>query len=178
MGGSADSRVAVIERLFREHSRALIRFLRGRVRMLAGNEALEVAQEAYVAPPESGPTGGSQLLANVSCSRPPPTSPSIAAARHLEFITRVPVKVVLFSEFAENRTPERQVAAEQTLQRLEKLIESMPAKCGASFVMSQIQGLDAVTIASHLGITDSMVRKYVVRALLHCRQLMDLERND
>jgi DNA-directed RNA polymerase specialized sigma24 family protein len=54
----------------------------------------------------------------------------------------------------------------------------MPAKCRAAFVMSQINGLDAATIASHLGITDSMVRKYVVRALLHCREQMDLERND
>jgi RNA polymerase sigma-70 factor (ECF subfamily) len=64
------------------------------------------------------------------------------------------------------------------LHRLESLIESMPAKCRASFVMSQIQGLDAATIAAQLGITDSMVRKYVVRALLHCRQQMDLDRND
>ena len=43
--------------------------------------------------------------------------------------------------------------------------------------MNQIQGLDAATIALRLGITDSMVRKYVVRALLHCRARIDLERN-
>ena len=72
----------------------------------------------------------------------------------------------------------RQVAAEQTLQHLGSLIESMPEKCRASFVMSQIHGLDANTIAAQLGITDSMVRKYVVRALLQCRAQMDLERND
>ena len=70
------------------------------------------------------------------------------------------------------------LGAEQTLRRLGSLIESMPAKCRASFVMSQIHGLDANTIASQLGITDSMVRKYVVRALLQCRAQMDLERND
>jgi RNA polymerase sigma-70 factor (ECF subfamily) len=54
----------------------------------------------------------------------------------------------------------------------------MPAKCRAAFVMSQIHGLDAATIAARLGVTDSMVRKYVVRALLRCREQMDLERND
>jgi DNA-directed RNA polymerase specialized sigma24 family protein len=43
--------------------------------------------------------------------------------------------------------------------------------------MNQIHGLDAASIAHRLGITDSMVRKYVVRALLHCRAHMDLERN-
>src|ERR1700743_3922041 len=40
------SRAEVVERLFREHNEALIRFLRGRVG--SHNEALEVAQEAYV----------------------------------------------------------------------------------------------------------------------------------
>src|SRR5580700_507376 len=41
-----ESRADVVERLFREHNEALIRFLRGRVG--SRNEALEVAQEAYV----------------------------------------------------------------------------------------------------------------------------------
>ena len=173
MGASDESRVAVIERLFREHNEALIRFLRGRVG--SRNEALEVAQEAYVRLLSLDQPGAVSYLraflfktaANIAIDR---------RRRHLSYD-----KVAgqsLFGEFAENRTPERQVAAEQTLQRLEKLIESMPAKCRAAFIMSQIQGLDAGVIASHLGITDSMVRKYVVRALLHCRQQMDLERND
>jgi len=41
-----ESRAAVVERLFREHNEALIRFLRSRVG--SHNEALEIAQEAYV----------------------------------------------------------------------------------------------------------------------------------
>src|ERR1700744_1585620 len=41
-----ESRASVVERLFREHNEALIRFLRGRVG--SHHEALEVAQEAYV----------------------------------------------------------------------------------------------------------------------------------
>src|SRR5258708_775459 len=86
---NGESRATVVERLFREHNEALIRFLRGRVG--SHNEALEVAQESYV--------------------------------------------------------------------------------------MNQIHGLDAATIASRLGISDSMVRKYVVRALLLCRAHIDIERN-
>ena len=170
---NADSRGAVIERLFREHNEALIRFLRGRVG--SRNEALEVAQEAYVRLLSLDQPGAVSYLraflfktaANIAIDR---------RRRHRSY-DRVTGEQ-LFSEFTENRTPERQVAAEQTLDRLESVIDSMPAKCRASFVMSQIQGLDAATIATQLGITDSMVRKYVVRALLHCRQQMDLERND
>ena len=170
---SAESRVALIERLFREHNEALLRFLRGRVS--SRNEALEVAQEAYVRLLSLDQPGAVSYLraflfktaANIAIDR---------RRRHRSY-DRV-TRAQLFSELTENRTPERQLAAEQTLHRLARLIESMPAKCRAAFVMSQIQGLDADTIAARLGITDSMVRKYVVRALLHCRQQMDLERND
>jgi RNA polymerase sigma-70 factor (ECF subfamily) len=170
---AGDSRAVVIERLFREHNEALVRFLRGRLG--SRNEALEVAQEAYVRLLSLDQPGAVSYLraflfktaANLAIDR---------RRRHRSY-DRV-TGGQLFAEFAEERTPERQVAGQQTLRHLESLIESMPAKCRAAFVMSQIHGLDAATIAAHLGVTDSMVRKYVVRALLRCREQMDLEPND
>jgi RNA polymerase sigma factor (sigma-70 family) len=167
------SRAQVVERLFREHNEALIRFLRGRVG--SHNEALEVAQEAYVRLLSLDQPGAVSYLraflfktaANIAIDR---------RRRHQNY-DKVAARQ-LFTELTENRTPERQLSGEQTLRHLGILIEAMPAKCRESFVMNQIQGLDAATIATHLGITDSMVRKYVVRALLHCRHYMDVERND
>ena len=168
-----ESRAQVVERLFREHNEALLRFLRGRVG--SHNEALEVAQEAYVRLLSLDQPGAVSYLraflfktaANIAIDR---------RRRHQNY-DRVAGRQ-LFAELTENRTPERQLSGEQTLRHLGILIEAMPAKCRESFVMNQIQGLDAATIAAQLGITDSMVRKYVVRALLHCRQYMDIERND
>jgi RNA polymerase sigma factor (sigma-70 family) len=170
----ADARAALIERLFREHNEALVRFLRGRVG--SHNEALEVAQEAYVRLLSLDQPGAVSYLraflfktaANIAIDR----------RRRDQSYDRATSGGQLFTEFAENRTPERQVAGQETLRRLGSLIESMPAKCRAAFVMSQIHGLDAATIATRLGITDSMVRKYVVRALLRCREQMDLEHHD
>jgi RNA polymerase sigma factor (sigma-70 family) len=170
---NGESHATVIERLFREHNEALVRFLRGRLG--SRNEALEVAQEAYVRLLSLDQPGAVSYLraflfktaANLAIDR---------RRRHHSY-DKVTGRQ-LFMEFAENRTPERLVAGEQTLRHLGSLIESMPAKCRAAFVMSQIHGMDAVTIAARLGITDSMVRKYVVRALLRCREQMDLERND
>jgi RNA polymerase sigma-70 factor (ECF subfamily) len=171
--GREESRAAVVERLFREHNEALIRFLRGRVG--SHNEAREVAQEAYVRLLSLDQPGAVSYLraflfktaANIAIDR---------RRRHQNFdkVAAGP----LFSELAENRTPERQLSGEQTLRHLGSLIEGMPAKCREAFVLNQIHGLDAATIGAQLGITDSMVRKYVVRALLHCRERMDLERND
>jgi RNA polymerase sigma factor (sigma-70 family) len=168
-----ESRARVVERLFREHNEALLRFLRGRVG--SQNEAREVAQEAYVRLLSLDQPGAVSYLraflfktaANIAIDR---------RRRHQNY-DRVAGRQ-LFAELTENRTPERQLSGEQTLRHLGILIEAMPAKCRESFVMNQIQGLDAATIAAKLGITDSMVRKYVVRALLHCRQYMDVERND
>jgi RNA polymerase sigma factor (sigma-70 family) len=167
------SRAEVVERLFREHNEALLRFLRGRVG--SHNEAREIAQEAYVRLLSLDEPGAVSYLraflfktaANIAIDR---------RRRHQNF-DRVAGRQ-LFAELTENRTPERQLSGEQTLRDLGILIEAMPAKCRESFVLNQIQGLDAATIAAQLGITDSMVRKYVVRALLHCRQYMDIERND
>jgi RNA polymerase sigma factor (sigma-70 family) len=169
---SEESRASVVERLFREHNEALIRFLRGRVGSY--NEALEVAQEAYVRLLSLDQPGAVSYLraflfktaANIAIDR----------RRRHQYFDEVAGRQ-LFTELAENRTPERQLSGEQTLNHLGALIESMPPKCRESFVMNQIHGLDAATIARRLGITDSMVRKYVVRALLHCRAHMDLERN-
>jgi RNA polymerase sigma factor (sigma-70 family) len=169
---SEESRASVVERLFREHNEALIRFLRGRVG--SHNEALEVAQEAYVRLLSLDQPGAVSYLraflfktaANIAIDR----------RRRNQNYDKVAGRE-LFTELTENRTPERQLSGEQTLRHLGALIESMPPKCRESFVMNQIQGLDAATIARRLGITDSMVRKYVVRALLHCRAHMDLERN-
>jgi RNA polymerase sigma factor (sigma-70 family) len=170
---SEQSRASVVERLFREHNEALIRFLRGRVG--SHSEALEVAQEAYVRLLSLDQPGAVSYLraflfktaANIAIDR----------RRRDQNFDKVTERQ-LFTELAENRTPERQLSGEQTLHRLELLIESMPPKCRQSFVLNQIHGLDAATIAGQLGITDSMVRKYVVRALLHCRAHMDFERHD
>jgi RNA polymerase sigma factor (sigma-70 family) len=167
-----ESRATVVERLFREHNEALIRFLRGRVG--SHHEALEVAQEAYVRLLSLDQPGAVSYLraflfktaANIAIDR----------RRRNQNFDKVAGRQ-LFSELTENRTPERQLSGEQTLRHLGALIESMPPKCRESFVMNQIHGLDAASIAHRLGITDSMVRKYVVRALLHCRAHMDLERN-
>jgi RNA polymerase sigma-70 factor (ECF subfamily) len=167
-----ESRASVVERLFREHNEALIRFLRGRVG--SHHEALEVAQEAYVRLLSLDEPGAVSYLraflfktaANIAIDR----------RRRNQNFDKVTGRQ-LFTELTENRTPERQLSGEQTLRHLGALIESMPPKCRESFVMNQIHGLDAATIAHRLGITDSMVRKYVVRALLHCRAHMDLERN-
>jgi len=60
------------------------------------------------------------------------------------------------------------------VQRLERLIGAMPAKCRQAFILYQFEGLEFATIARRMSLSERMVRKYVVRALLHCRTQLDL----
>ena len=102
-----DSRTSVVERLFREHNEALIRFVRGRVR--SHNEALEVAQEAYVRLLSLDQPGAVSHLraflfktaANIAIDR----------CRRNQNFDKVAGRQ-LFSELTENRTPERQLSGE------------------------------------------------------------------
>jgi RNA polymerase sigma factor (sigma-70 family) len=169
--GSGAPRAELVERLFRDHNEALIRFLS--VRLRSRHAAREVAQEAYVKllslDRPAGTSGYLQSLlfktaANLAIDR-------LRRDERFYRITDAPI----FHEFADARTPERVVAAEQTVRRLERLVAALPEKCRRAFLMSRIDGLDFPTIARQMSLSERMVRTYVVRALLHCRTRADIE---
>jgi len=167
-GSARSQRTELVERLFREHNEALIRFLMARLRSY--QDAREVAQEAYVRLLSLDEPGAVSYLraflfktaANLATDR------QRRAAAHLR-ATELP----LFHEFADVRTPERRAAGRETVQRLERLIAAMPAKCRQAFILYQFEGLEFAPIAARMGISERMVRNYVVRALLHCRAQLD-----
>lgn len=63
---------------------------------------------------------------------------------------------------------ERVVIARSELALVRKLIAELPPRCRCAFEAYQLDGLDYRTIAARIGVTESMVRKYVRRALVHC----------
>lgn len=162
----------LVERLFREHNEALLRFLRARLR--SRQEAREVAQEAYVRLLSLDKPGAVSYLraflfktaANIAIDR----------RRHEETLART-AEAPLFHEFVDARTPERQVAARQAVQRLERLIAALPSKCRQAFLLNRVEGKDFSVIAREMSLSERMVRTYVVRALLHCRARMDVEQS-
>lgn len=58
------------------------------------------------------------------------------------------------------------------LARLAVFLNELPGPCRQAFVMNKFEGYSHPEIAMRLGISVSMVEKHVVRALLHCRDLM------
>jgi RNA polymerase sigma factor (sigma-70 family) len=161
-------RAALIERLFREHNEALIRFLM--TRLHSYQDAREVAQEAYVRLLSLDAPGAVSYLRAFLFK----TAANLAIDRRRRAATHErAIEVPLFHEFVDARTPERRAVDGETVQRLERLIAAMPAKCREAFVRYQFDGMSFPAIATRMGMSERMVRKYVVRALLQCRAHLD-----
>lgn len=162
------ARVQLVERLFREHNEALIRFLMSRCRSY--QEAREVAQEAYVRLLSLDQPDAVSYLRSFLFR----TAANIAIDRQRrEEVHNQAVELPAFHEFVDGRTPERQLLGEEAISRLQRLVAAMPPKCREAFVLNQIYGKDFAVVARELSISESMVRKYVARALTACRAQLD-----
>lgn len=159
-----------IERLFREHNEALIRFLLLRLRSYQA--AREVAQEAYVRLLSLHKPGAVSYLraflfrtaANLAIDR-----------RRRDDIHSQALELPLFHDFADVRTPERCVAGVQQIDRLQRYLAELPPKCQQAFIMNRFYGADFRVIGRELGVSERSARVYVERALLHCKERQDEE---
>src|SRR5688572_1978614 len=160
---------ALIARLFREHNESLIRFLATRLR--SEQEAKEVAQEAYVRLLSLDTPGAVSFLraflfktaANLAIDR---IRSRTRQAHSLEF--------GLFEEFREVPTPDREVAGRQDVELVDRLIGELPPKCRRAFLLHRIHGLEFAEIGRLMGLSERMIRVYVLRAILYCRAGLDM----
>lgn len=164
------ARAERVERLFREHNEALIRFLRSRLGSY--QEARDVAQEAYVRllsldEPEAVGYLRSFLFRTAANLAVDHLRRGVTHSRAME--------LPLFREFADSRTPERHLAGAQAVGRLQRLLGALPHQCREAFLLNRFDGMDVSAIAHRLGLSERMVQKYIARALLFCRAAMDRE---
>jgi len=61
-------------------------------------------------------------------------------------------------------TPERILAAKHELSEATAIIQAMPPKVRTAFLLSRLHGLKHAQIAAHLGVSKSMVEKYIMDA--------------
>ncbi|MFA5493718.1 MAG: RNA polymerase sigma factor [Porticoccaceae bacterium] len=76
------------------------------------------------------------------------------------------------------QSPERSAAARHTLEAIPRLLDQLPGKCREAFVACKFEGLGYPEISERMGITESMVRKYVRRALAHCVSFFERAENE
>lgn len=166
-------RADLIERLFREHNQALIRFVALRVR--SQQEAREIAQEAYVRLLQLDQTGAVSflraLLFKIAANL------TVDHIRHEQTVRRYAQGGGFFDELPVPPTPEHAAYNKQELELLGRLVDELPPKCRQAFLWHRVHGLEFSEIARRMGLGERMVRTYVVRAVLYCRAGLDAARS-
>lgn len=67
-------------------------------------------------------------------------------------------------------SPEQILTAIQTLERISIMLEGLGKRPRQAFLLHYLEGCTHTVIASQLGVSDRMVRKYLAQALVHCYQ--------
>lgn len=168
VGGSSPANPEDVDRLFREHNAALLRFVAAKLG--SKQEAREIAQEAYVRLLRLDTREAVGYLRAFLFK----TAANLAMDRLRQRARRgfmLPARGRDFSVF--ELSPERLIEGEQALQALRAAIAELPEKCRRAFILHRVQGLSCQQIAARMGIQDRMVRLYVARALEHLRSRVE-----
>ena len=159
-----------VERLFAEHNKALIRFLRTRLR--SEQEARDVAQEAYVRLLQIDQPGTISFLRAYLFR----TAMNIATDRaRAEGVRREAHRDPIFDDAPHEPDPERAALARQQLGIVIESLRELPRKPRLAFLWHRVSELSIPEVAERLGVTERMVRNYIVQALVHVRERMDKE---
>lgn len=153
-----------VERLFREHNRALVGFLTARLG--SEQEAREVAQEAYVRLLRlDQPTASSFLRAHLFHIA---ANLAIDRLRHRTLRARAPLND-LFQELLFAPTPEHQALAAEEIEVMRLALRELPGKSARAFTLCMLLGRDMPSIAKEMHLSERAVRWHVQRAFEHCR---------
>lgn len=66
--------------------------------------------------------------------------------------------------------PEAKVEAEQRLDELNRALAQLPRKAYATLILNRVVGMPLDQVGDRLGISRPMAKKYLAKALAHCRQ--------
>jgi len=70
-------------------------------------------------------------------------------------------------------SPEQILMTSQALAQISAILEGLAERPRQAFLLHYLDGDTHAEIAAKLGVTDRMVRKYLVSALLHCHDAVD-----
>lgn len=68
--------------------------------------------------------------------------------------------------------PASQVELQQRLQNVDKALSQLSDKAHAALILYRRDGFSLEEVAARLGVSLAMVKKYLAKAILHCRQQM------
>ena len=166
-----DTRNSALSRLFVAHNKELLSFLMTR---LGEAEAREVAQEAYARllrldQPETLGFLRAYLFktaANLSIDR----------LRHRQTLRVTQAQIGLLHELQTTPDPEELIAREQEARLAAQYLLELPAACRQAFLLYRVYEYSLAEVAAEMGVSERMIRYYIVQAMDHCRVCLQASR--
>lgn len=160
-----DSRAEEVAGIFRQHNRTLIGFLVSRVRN--EQEAMEIAQEAYVKVLQLEPREGAVSYLRSYLFR---VAENLAVDRMRQRRVRMRLDQLEPSDgLFQEANAERAVVAEQELALLRCAVAELPDRCREAFRLHKLEDRSFEEVARLMGVSERMVRKFIARALTYIR---------
>lgn len=167
----ASNRASLLADLFIKNNDALIRFLR--TRLHSEQDAKDVAQEAYARLLEHRQPGAIKLLQAFLFKTA--ANQAIDRARHQSARRRIEPKLAIFEESALEPGPEQLAMRGQEARIALESLRELPVSHQQAFVLYRVHELSIGEVAAKLGVTERMVRYYIVRVMEHCRARIDAD---
>lgn len=162
-----------VSRLFQEHNRALVAYLAARLG--SGQEAREVAQEAYVRLLQLQNPGAPSLLRAYLFKTA--TNLAIDRLRHRSVRDRSGGNLELFEELTSRHDecidPAEQLLSLERAERLLDCLQELPVKCRQVLELHRLQGVSQHEVGARLGVSGRMVRRYLSYAMVYCQLRLD-----
>lgn len=162
---AAEDRAAQIASIFREHNRILVGFLVSRLHN--EQEAMEVAQEAYVKVLQLEPKSGAVSYLRSYLFR---TAENLAVDRMRQRHSRDRLdRLESLDGLFDESLAERAVMAEQELALLRCAVAELPGRSREAFRLHKLEDRPLPEVAAMMGVSERMVRKFIGRALIYVR---------
>ena len=169
---TADPRRSSIERLYAEHRAAQQSFFQRRIRSKAS--APDLAQEVYVR---------MLRLTDPSGIRNPAVYLYTVANNLVKEYAALDRRQTISGDMDDVRASEKlepettsaldgELDTRQRVAQLQVMLRELRPKCRAALILRFTHELSYREIATHLGISQQMARKYVDKALAHCQRQM------
>ena len=166
----ADLSPTIVAEFYRQQHQALVNFLQRKLGSL--QEAHDVAQQTY-----------ERLLKNNLASDIHNPRAFVFKVAHNIAIDHLRQRKIRGDDdvgdfsgeelVSEIPTPDEQADYELTVAMVRLFISELPPKCRSAFLYYKFEERDYKEIADILGVSESMVRKYVIRAMTYCRERLD-----
>ncbi|CAB1369868.1 RNA polymerase sigma factor [Denitratisoma oestradiolicum] len=166
-----------LDKVFRSYNDTLVRYLTLRTKSVV--EAMEIAQEAYLrvlAMPDSNKIIDMEsflfgISRNLHIDRVRSTICGFKAIEKGGMAVAYGGSTTEMSHVG----PEEDAVANEILEKLKTVIEGLAPKCQQAFLLYKFEGIGYAEVASRMGLTESMVRKYVLHAVRVCHQSLGMD---